>query len=47
MSRKKRFQIKQKQKQRRRKRLKGLRKKDVGIGDYFYDGHYIGPKAEK
>ncbi len=47
MSRRKQFKIKAQQKVRRRKRLAELKKKNLDIGDYFYDGHYLGPKKEK
>lgn len=47
MGRKKRFRIKQKQRQRRRQRLKRLRGKNLKINEYFLDGRYIGPKAER
>jgi hypothetical protein len=47
MSRRKRFKVKCKQKTRRQKRLAKLREKSVNIGDFFYDGHYIGPRHAK
>ncbi|MDB4349701.1 hypothetical protein OAA99_01970 [Omnitrophica bacterium] len=47
MSRKKRFQIKHKQRLRRHERLEELRKKNLNIIDFFYDGRYIGPRSEK
>jgi len=47
MGRKKRQMVSKRQKLRRRKRLKKLREKNLNIKEYFFDGHYIGPKAEK
>ncbi len=47
MSRRKRFKVRQRQKTKRRQRLRKLREKNINIGDYFYNGHYIGPKTER
>lgn len=47
MGTKKRFQIKIKQKVKRRKRIKELKKKNLNVGEYFYEGHYIGPSKSK
>lgn len=47
MSRRKRFKVKAKQKAKRRKRLKKLKANNANIGEYFYDGHYIGPHRGK
>ncbi len=43
----KQFKVKTKQKIKRRKRLVKLRAKSANIGEYFYDGHYIGPHRAK
>ncbi|MEE8359697.1 MAG: hypothetical protein V3S04_02075 [Candidatus Omnitrophota bacterium] len=47
MGRKKQFKIKTKQKIKRRKRREKLKAKSADIGEYFYDGHYIGPHRGK
>ncbi len=47
MSTRKQFKIKQKQKLKRHKRLKKLKEKGAVVTDFFFNGRYIGPKAEK
>lgn len=47
MGQKKRFRIKKRQEYRRRQRLRALRERNIDIGDYFHDGHYIGRRSEK
>ncbi len=47
MGRRKRFKVAHQQKNKRKKRLQRLKKKNLNIGDYFYDGRYIGPSTKR